>query len=211
MKKILIAHKFTFLSLAIILAMFVIASMYHSDGGYKEWTQSSAVTKTASSGQANIGGTFTLTNHKGEVVNEDILQGKFSLLFFGFTYCPDVCPTTLTKVTELYESLPEDKREQLNVYLVSIDPERDTPAVLADYVGAFGPYITGLTGTAEQIKAMAKKYLVYYTKRGEGEDYLMDHSGFLYLMGPDGLYLTHLKHQSPVSEWRSVVDSAMYK
>jgi protein SCO1/2 len=211
MKKIIIDHKFTILSLVIILAMFVITNLYHGEGGYKEWTQSSAVTKTASSGQANIGGSFTLTNHKGETVTEAILKDKFSLIFFGFTYCPDVCPTTLTKVTEVYENLPKEKQDMLNVYLVSIDPERDTPETLANYVGAFGDYITGLVGTPEQIKDIAKKYLVYYVKRGEGEDYLMDHSGFLYLMGPDGLYLTHLKHHDDVSVWQDALKKAMYK
>ncbi len=134
-----------------------------------------------------LGGRFAMTDHTGRAVTEADFRGRPALLFFGFTHCPDVCPTELAAMGAALDLLgPAGERVQ--PVFVSVDPERDTPARLADYVALFGPRVVGLTGTPEQVAAMARTFRVYYarvTPPGSSE-YLMDHSAFTYLLGPDG-------------------------
>jgi len=147
----------------------------------------------------NIGGPFTLRDHKGnEVTDRDIL-GTYSLIYFGYTYCPDICPTGLQTATLALESLPMRKSNKVVPLFITVDPTRDTPEVMANYVSHFHPNMVGLTGTEDQIASAATAYKVYYKKveyddAATNEDYLMDHSAFHYLMGPDGKYLTHFSH-----------------
>ena len=134
-----------------------------------------------------IGGPFSMVNQDAKPVTEKDFRGRFMLVFFGYTYCPDVCPTELQVMTAAVDAMGEDGKV-ITPVLVTIDPARDTPEVLKSYVENFGPNVVGLTGTAEQVAAMAKAYRVYYAKvrpRDAG-DYLMDHSSFTYLVGPDG-------------------------
>lgn len=147
------------------------------------------------SGTALVGGPFTLTDHTGRRVTEKDFLGTSMLVFFGFTFCPDVCPTELQVMTQALEQLGPDAGKITPVF-VTIDPERDTPEVMKAYVENFHPRMVGLTGTSEDIAAMAKAYRVYYAKAktAAGQDYLMDHSSIVYLMGPDGRFLKHFTY-----------------
>ncbi len=151
-----------------------------------------------SSGEALIGGPFTMVNHKGETVTEKTFAGKPMLLFFGYTWCPDVCPTELQVMAEALRQLG-DRGRDIQPILVSVDPARDTPKVLGEYVVNFGEQFAGLTGTPEQVKAMADAYRVFYA-RVENKDtpdaYLMDHSSIIYLMGADGKFLKHFTYST---------------
>lgn len=138
-------------------------------------------------GSPAIGGPFALIDHTGREVSDATFRGKYLLVFFGFTNCPDICPTTLDRFAQVMDLLGPvaDKVQPL---LISVDPERDTPAVLASYVAAFHPRIIGLTGSVEQIRNVASRYKVYFGKQPADEtgSYAVDHSAFEYLMGPDG-------------------------
>jgi protein SCO1/2 len=144
---------------------------------------------------------FALTDHRGAPVTERDYRGKFLLVFFGYTYCPDVCPTALYNISQTLDLLGEDAG-RVQALFVTIDPERDTVEVLAEYVANFHPAITGLTGTAEQILAAAKSFGVFYEKvesaeageQGDGGDYLMDHGALIDLADPDGRYLASFPH-----------------
>ena len=142
----------------------------------------------------SLGGPFSMTDQTGRAVTEADFRGQPVLMFFGFTHCPDVCPTELATMTTALDLLgPEGER--VRPVFVSVDPERDTPARLAEYVALFSPRLTGLTGTPEQVAAMARAFRVYYaraTPAGSSE-YLMDHSAFIYLLGPDGTVRTLLR------------------
>jgi cytochrome oxidase Cu insertion factor (SCO1/SenC/PrrC family) len=147
-------------------------------------------------GQALVGGPFTLTDHTGKRVTDQDFRGKFLLMFFGFTNCPDVCPTALQVMAAALDKLGP-KAELITPVLVSIDPEHDTPAVLAAYVASFHPRLVGLTGSQAQIDAVAKAYRVYVKKVPDPKStagYTMDHSSIIYVMGPDGSYRTHFTH-----------------
>ena len=142
-----------------------------------------------------VGGPFSLTDHNGRAVTDADFRGKYMLVFFGYTYCPDVCPTELQVMTYAVDSMGS-KGERINPIFISIDPERDTPEILRAYVENFSPRLLGLTGSPEQIAAVAKAYRAYYKKSGNTDtsDYLMDHSSIIYLMGPDGLFLKHFTY-----------------
>jgi protein SCO1/2 len=134
-----------------------------------------------------VGGPFKLIGVDGQEVTEVAVKGKYSLFFFGFTFCPDACPTALNTFTLVLEKLGPDAAKIQPVF-VSIDPERDTPQVLKEYLSSFDPRIMGLTGTKEEIAEAAKKFRVYYARQGEGEYYLMDHSTAIIVMNPDFEY-----------------------
>lgn len=134
-------------------------------------------------GAGSIGGPFTLVNQNGETVTDADVFTKPSLLYFGYTYCPDVCPLDTARNIEVVDLLDEMKIETTPVF-ISIDPERDTPESMADFAEVMHERMIGLTGTQEQVAAASKAYKTYYRKNGEGEDYLMDHSTFTYLVLP---------------------------
>lgn len=152
------------------------------------------------SGSALIGGPFTLVDQDGKTRTDKEFRGKLMLVYFGYTYCPDICPTELQTISDALDELG-DKAAQVQPLFITVDPERDTPSVMKAYVGHFNPRLLGLSGTSEQVAAAAKAYRVYYAKApakgGSKNDYLMDHSGFVYLMGRDGKYLTHFTPQTP--------------
>jgi protein SCO1/2 len=132
---------------------------------------------------ATVGGPFSLTDQNGATVTEAALKGHPTALFFGYTFCPDVCPTTLSDLT-LYLSKLGPAGDKLKVYFVTVDPERDTQTVMADYLKAFDPRITGLTGSRPAIDQILKEYKVYSKKvAGEnGAPYTMDHTATVYLL-----------------------------
>ncbi len=148
----------------------------------------------AGSGEALVGGPFELINGTGETVTEADFAGKPFAIFFGFTYCPDVCPTSLFDMAGWIDALGEDA-DEMRFAFVTVDPERDTPEVMTAYVGSFSDRIVPLTGNAEQIAAVVETYRVYARKVPlEGGDYTMDHSAFVYLMGDDGRYRSHITY-----------------
>jgi protein SCO1/2 len=144
-----------------------------------------------------IGGGFTLTDHQGRTVTDVDYRGKHLLVFFGYTYCPDVCPTNLSSISEALDLLGDDAKQVQPVF-VSVDPARDTPEQMKMYVEHFHPSLVGLTGTPAQIKAVSTAYKIYATKTeqdpSDPEAYLMDHTSLTYLMGPDGIYRTFIRH-----------------
>ncbi|MBV1864425.1 MAG: SCO family protein [Rhodobacteraceae bacterium] len=160
------------------------------------FSQKTCGSAVVAGGKAAIGGPFTLVNHKGETVTDkDIITGP-TLIYFGYTFCPDVCPLDTARNAEAIDILEAKGIDVLPVF-ISIDPERDDPRSLADFVEGVHPRMIGLTGTTDQVKAASKAYKTYFRKNGEGEDYLMDHSTFAYLMGPDGLWEFFKRDQTP--------------
>lgn len=140
---------------------------------------------------AQIGGPFTLTNQDGKPTRWDDFKGKYRLVYFGYTYCPDVCPLDLQKIMQAYarfEKAEPARAAKLQPIFISVDPGRDTPAVLKPYVAAFHPRLIGLTGTPDQIAKVAKDFVVVYgnEKQTGSSDYLVSHSRTPYLFGPDG-------------------------
>ncbi len=144
---------------------------------------------------AAIGGPFSLTDHTGRAVTDQDFRGKPMLIYFGYAYCPDVCPTSLATMAAALDKLGP-KADKLTPLFITVDPERDTVETIDDYVAAFHPRLVGLTGTPEQVAEVAKAYKVYYKKAPNpgGEGYTMDHSSVIYLMDAEGRFLTHFAH-----------------
>jgi len=143
-----------------------------------------------------IGGAFELVDQEGHSVTDKSFLGRPSVISFGYTSCPDVCPTTLMDLSNWLRALGSHA-DKLNVLFISIDPERDTPAHLREFLSSFDPRIRGLTGTKEQIAAVAREFRVYY-KRVEESDgtYAMDHTGAIYLMDKTGQFVASLSFQT---------------
>ncbi|TAK48535.1 MAG: SCO family protein [Xanthobacteraceae bacterium] len=145
--------------------------------------------RSGGAAKAMIGGPFQLVDQTGETVTERDLKGRPSLLFFGFTHCPDVCPTTLFEVSELLRALGPEA-DKVGAYFISVDPERDTPAVMKDYLASFDPHLKGLSGSAEATARMLTAYRVYAKKVPlESGGYTMDHTALVYLIGRDGNFV----------------------
>ncbi|CAN5221441.1 SCO family protein [soil metagenome] len=146
-------------------------------------------------GQPLVGGPFQLVDQDGKAVDQTLLDGKWTLVFFGFTYCPDFCPTTLTSMAATKAQMG-DKARDLQIAFITVDPARDTPKALKDYLASdgFPAGVIGLTGTPQQIADVARAYRAYYQKVGEGEGYTMNHSLTVYLMGPDGKFRAPLAY-----------------
>jgi protein SCO1/2 len=139
----------------------------------------------------DIGGPFVLIDGDHKTITSEDFRGKFMLVYFGYTFCPDVCPTTLNEIAEAMDKLgPVAARVQ--PIFITVDPKRDTPDVIKQYTASFSPTLLGLTGTPEQVAKVAKEYRVYYAEHRTGpgpNDYSMDHSSIIYLMGPDGQFI----------------------
>jgi cytochrome oxidase Cu insertion factor (SCO1/SenC/PrrC family) len=174
---------------AILLASLLVLYVYWPGNNFVRPAPTPSVTGTAS-----IGGPFTLVDTKAA------LNGHYSLVFFGYTYCPDICPLSLQTMTQALEMAGPVAESVLPVF-ITIDPERDTPDVMAAYITHFHPRFLALTGTPEQVTAAEKSYRVYAAKaetvgpkdNKAGGEYVMDHTGYTYLMGKDGKYVTHFQ------------------
>lgn len=173
---IILATLFMAVAVAAILAVYA----WRGDGG----------------GIARIGGPFSLIDHTGQQRSEADFKGRHALIYFGYSFCPDVCPTALADMLIALDELGPDAA-RVQPLFITIDPDRDTPRVLKDYVANFHPRLIGLSGSPAQIGDAARAFRVYYAKVDDpeaGENYLMDHSSVIYLMDPDGRYLTHFSH-----------------
>lgn len=197
------------MSTKIRLLLIVLLGLLLAGGGFVLWRsvqpENIVSRQGGSSGEALIGGAFTLTDQTGQRRSEADLKGHYSLVYFGYTYCPDICPTSLSAVTQGLDLLAESdpaKAAAVVPIFITIDPERDTTEALAGYAEHFHPRLMALTGTPEEIAVAAKAYRIYYQKVEEpgASDYLMDHSSIIYLMGPDGNYLTHFTHASTADD-----------
>ncbi len=166
--------------------------------------------EVSSTGQPQVGGPFQLVNQDGQPVDQTLLNGKWTLVFFGFTWCPDYCPTTLTML-EATKARLGDKAKDLQIVFISVDPERDTPQAMKDYLSSdgFPEGVIGLTGTPQQVKAAADAYRALYSKVGEGEGYTMNHGLTIYLMGPDGRFRAPLGHGLGPERAAQVIERVM--
>lgn len=155
----------------------------------------------AREGELAIGGPFTLVNQDGKTVTDADFRGRWLLVYFGFTYCPDICPTSLARNSDAIELLGE-KGEKITPVLISIDPERDTPEKMKEYVHFFHPRMVGLTGTPPQIAAVAKEYRVFYMKApgDQPDSYVVDHSSLTYLIDPGGTFVQFFSGQASPQE-----------
>ena len=139
---------------------------------------------------AAVGGPFKLIDQNGKAVSDQDLKGHPFLVFFGFPHCPDVCPTTLFDVSEMLRALGPDA-DRTRALFITVDPERDTPAVMKDYLSSFDPHLSGLTGDPAAIATVAKAYRVYYKKVPlDGGEYTMDHTAIVYLMDKEGRFVS---------------------
>ncbi len=150
------------------------------------WAMGGMKTVTA---PAAIGGPFQLVDQAGQAVSEQNLKGKPTIIFFGFTHCPDVCPTSLFEISEVLRAMGKDA-DKVNAYFVSVDPERDTQKAMKDYLSSFDPHLKGLTGDPEAITKVLSAYRVYAKKVPlKDGDYTMDHTALIYLMDRDGHFV----------------------
>ncbi len=164
-----------------------------------------------SAGAALIGGPFTMVNHRSETVTEKSFAGKPTLLFFGYTYCPDVCPTELQVMAEALRRLG-GKGKDIQPVFVSIDPARDRPDVMAAYVANFGEQFIGLTGSPQEVEGIASAYRVFYQKvenKDAPDTYLMDHSSIIYLMDGDGKFLKHFSYSTDAAALAEGIAAAL--
>ncbi|HJR57045.1 MAG TPA: SCO family protein [Rhizomicrobium sp.] len=161
--------------------------------------------RVVSTGTTMVGGNFTLTGHTGRKASSSEFRGRYQLIYFGFTMCPDVCPTTLAVMADALDKLGE-RRKRIVPILITIDPERDTPKVMAQYVKSFGDDFIGFTGSVAEIEAVKKLYRVYGAKKALDEEkglaggYGMDHSSVMYLMGPDGKLVSYYDELIPADK-----------
>ena len=150
---------------------------------------------------ASIGGPFALVDHNGQPKTDKNFRGRYMLIYFGYTYCPDVCPTALQSMTQAMGRLDPKTQKKIIPIFITIDPQRDTAKQLNAYVDNFYPSMIGLTGTPAEIAKTAGVYRVYFNRaKGadkESTDYLMDHSSIVFLMDPNGEYVTHFTHATP--------------
>lgn len=163
------------------------------------------------SGKALVGGAFTLTDNTGKRVTDQDFRGRYMLVFFGFTSCPDICPAGLQLMAGALEKLG-GKAQRIAPIFISVDPARDTPEKLAAYVKNFDPRLVGLTGTPEEIAAVAKAYKVYYAKvpnKERPDDYTMDHTSIIYVMDPKGEFVTHFTPATSVDEMAARLDKIL--
>jgi len=139
---------------------------------------------------AAIGGPFQLTDQAGRTVTENNMKGRPTLIFFGYTHCPDVCPTSLFEMSEVLRAMGKDA-DRVNAYFISVDPERDTTAAIKDYLSSFDPHLEGLTGSPDQVAKVISAYRVFARKvPSKDGDYTMDHTALIYLMDRDGKFVS---------------------
>jgi protein SCO1/2 len=188
--------------LGFALAAALAVALYLSDTGLRETARSATAPA--------VGGPFALVDHSGRAVTQADYRGKLMVVYFGYSFCPDVCPTGLYKIARALDALGADAGE-VQALFITVDPERDTVATLADYVGNFHPDLIGLTGSLDQVKAAAKAYRVYFAKAEPedgaelGDDYLVDHSTLTFVMGRDGRFRRFVSHRASAEDLAAAI------
>jgi len=174
------------------------------------WRNASPPAQPVVATAAAVGGPFALIDQDGRPVTEAVLKGKWSAVFFGFTYCPDVCPTTMQTLAQAKDRLGPKGRD-LQVVFISVDPQRDTPAQLKSYLSspAFPRPVIGLTGSQAQVAAATRAYRAYFEKDGDGADYVVNHTSAVYLMNPQGRFDRVLAYSLTPDEIARQVAQAM--
>ncbi len=199
-----VRHLFLILSLAAALGIAYLSY----EGAHQPHPQSESSSKAS----VTIGGPFTLIDQNGQIRDDEDFRGRYMLIYFGYTYCPDVCPFDLRKMTGALDLLGA-KAEDITPIFISIDPERDTQQRLADYAQALYPDLVALTGSPQQIAQAAGHYRVYYAKAPQSEEsddaYLMNHSSLFYIMGPDGRYITHIPGGTSEEQIAAILDQVL--
>jgi protein SCO1 len=163
-------------------------------------------------GRQEIGGAFQLVDHNGLPRTDADFSQKFLVVYFGYTFCPDICPTGLRSLTHALEKLKPDEIKRIQPLFITVDPDRDTPGELKTFVGQYHPTLVGLTGTPSDIESVAKKYKVFFQMHREGTDgqhYLVDHSSIFYIINPQGVYCSHFTHASSVEEMLAALRHAL--
>jgi protein SCO1/2 len=189
----------------LIVACFLFGALL---GAYALLLNSSPGDRVQSSGKALVGGPFTLVDASGKTVTDQDFRGRYMLIFFGFTHCPDICPAELQVMAGALDQLG-DKAKKVVPIFITLDPERDTPEAVGAYVKNFGPNIVGLTGSMDAVAAAAKAYRVSFSKfqdQNSGENYTIDHSALAYLMGTDGEYITHIPYGTSVAQMVDILN-----
>ena len=184
----------------VILAGFLVGAL--GGAGALVLTRGASGPNVETSGKALIGGPFALVDQTGKAVTDRDFRGKYMLVFFGFTHCPDICPAELQVIAATLDELGAKAKDVVPIF-ITLDPERDTQEAMAAYVKNFGQRFVGLTGSPEAIAAAAKAYRISYSKFQEDktkEDYSIDHSALVYLMGKDGEYITHFAYGTPAAK-----------
>ena len=197
--------KQTFIAIAVVsllaIAFYLIWQNHHANQNQPE---------TIKLAQKPKGGDFTLTSVNGPVSLHDF-KGKLVLLYFGYTYCPDICPTNLSNLSIAYNRLPKPLQEQVQIIFVSVDPDRDPPKRLQQYSDFYHANILGLTGTRAEIDKVAKQYGVIYKihKEGNDQNYSVDHSAFTYVIDPEGHWVTQLPHASTPDQFIQIIQQQL--
>lgn len=211
------------LSLTFLLALSTAATVWMTQDGAEQFSQLAPAAGNAEAGEALIGGDFTLTDQRGVTVSDRDFRGRLMLVYFGFTHCPDICPVSASSLSKTMELLGAQADQVVPVF-ITVDPERDTPKVMADYFANFDKRFVALTGSAEAVKKAADAYKAYYsrTEPPEGEenahqhmqggheghgagDYMVDHSGYIYLMDRNGKYIRHFSYDASPEEMAQAV------
>ena len=175
-----------FLTLLSSLLMLLVLSIGTGLWIYKQ-------TKTNNLNKATlVGGSYNLTDHNGNKVTHKSFSNKFKIIYFGYTFCPDICPTGMAVISQALDLLG-NKAKRIKPIFITVDPKRDNVEIMAEYHSHFHPSFSNLTGTLDQIRRVAKLYRVYYKKSdaSEAENYLMDHSSIMYVLSPEGEYINH--------------------
>lgn len=160
---------------------------------------------------AGVGGPWELIDQNGKTRSDQDFKDKYKLIYFGFTYCPAICPTELQKTAEAYSELSKRLQDQIQMIFVTIDPERDTQSVMKNYVAMFHPDLIGLTGTKEQIDRIKKEYKVYGANVPEGDTYTMDHSSYIYFMSPKDELVALYKAEQTAEEMEESIRAYLKK
>jgi len=192
--KDIIEQAFSWKSLAFLLIVGG-SYIYIIESVKKEKEEMKAKEQNKIIGQAALGGEWELTRLDGTKGGSEDLRGNFGLIYFGFTHCPDICPEEIEKAIKVVDAIDENENltKKLIPVFITIDPERDTAAILKDYIAEFSPKMVGYVGSPEEVREASRKFRVYYSKGPEDEDgdYIVDHSIIMYLIGPDGIFLDY--------------------